>query len=105
MRICRENLPQLFAVALPWGFTAAVCCGNLPQLFAVSICGGYLPWVSFVYVNEPYFYVSEFFFFVSKLFLIESKPSLYESKTFFIYENFIFNSVSFCYCRGVYGPP
>ena len=27
------------------------------------------------------------------------------AKLFFIYENFIFNSVSFCYCRGSYGPP
>ena len=64
-RICRENLPQEFAVA--------ICRENLPQQFAVGICRGYLP---FVFVRKS------FYLYVSKPCLYESKAFLYMSKTF-----------------------
>ena len=98
---------QMFALLIccgnmPWEFAASICRGNFLQLFAVAICGENLPWVCLVYVSKLFFYVSKSFFFVNKPFSIERKPFLYGSKTFFIYEDFFVNSVSFCYCRGSY---
>ena len=90
--ICRGNMP--------WEFAACFCRRNLPQLF----CCRHFPWACFVYVRKPLFCVSKSFFFANKPFLIEREPFLYVSKTFFIYEDCFINSVSFCYCRGSYGP-
>ena len=95
--LCRGYLPQEFA--------AAIGRRNLSKLFVAGICRSYLQWVYFVYVSKPFFCVSKSFFFVRKSFLIEGKPFLYVSKIFFIYENVFIKSVSFCYCRGSYGPP
>ena len=62
-RICRENLPWLFA--------ARIGGRNLPQKFAVAICGGF-----FVFVS------TFFFVYVIKSCLYGRKPFLYVSKTF-----------------------
>ena len=85
-------------------FVTVICYGYLLQELAADTCCSYLPWVCFVYISKPFFCVGKSFFFVSKCFLFETKPFLYVSKTFFIYENVFINSVSFCYCRGSYGP-
>ena len=57
--MCRGNLPQRLAVALPLEFATTICRGNLPQLLAVAICRGYLPWVCFVYINKSFFFVNK----------------------------------------------
>ena len=75
-----------------------ICRGFLPWELSVAICHENLPWVCFVYASKP-------FFCVGISFLFESKPFLYVNKIFFIYKNFFFNSVSFCFCRDSYGPP
>ena len=84
---------------------ACICNGYLPCLFAAAICRGNLPWLFAVGLFKPFFCVNKLFFFANESFLIEIKPFLYVSKSFFIYENFPINSVSYCYCRGSYGPP
>ena len=81
--ICCKNLPWLFATRIYRGY----CRENMPQELVVAICRG-------------------FFAFVSKSFSVYVSTScFYESKPFFICKIFFINSVSFCYCRGSYGPP
>ena len=77
-------------------FAARICRGYLPREFAAGICRGYLP---FVFVSKS------FSVYVSKSCLYESKPFFLCEQNFFICEIFFINSVSFCYCRGSYGPP
>ena len=79
---------------LPQEFVVGICCGNLPQKFAVAICRGF-----FVFVSES------FFVNVSKSCLYGSKPFFICEQIFSICEISFFDSVSFCYCRGNYGPP
>ena len=65
-----------------WHFFAYICNRYLSWVFAVAICGMNL----------------------LQLFPV-GKQTLYVSKTFFIYEDFFINSVSFCYYLGSYEPP
>ena len=112
--ICRRNLSQLFAVGichsyLPWEFAAAIYRGFLPWKFAVAICLENLLWLcavglfcvyrqtSFLCEQIPFFCKQSFFNCKQTFFICE--------QNLFIYENFFINSVSFCYCRGSYGPP
>ena len=68
LRICRGNLPWLFA--------AGICRGFLPREIAVGICSRNLPWVFFVYKSES------FFVYVSKSCLHGGKPFSYVCKNF-----------------------
>ena len=119
-RITHQHLLYYIFENLSWEFAARNCRGYLPREFAVEICRrncrGYLPQEFSVEIspnNFPWLFVVGFFVFVSKSFFVYVRKScLYESKTFFICEQNVFiceiffiNSVSFCYCRGSYGPP
>ena len=79
VEICRENLPWLFA--------AIICRRSLPWLFAVCICNQIL----FCICEQILFIWTQTFFICKQI--------------FFICEIFFINNVSFCYCRGSYGPP
>ena len=98
-----ENLPWLFAAGicrgyLPREFAAGICRGNLPWLFAARICRRNLPWV-FCIRKRILFCICE-----QILFIWKQTVFIYE-QNFLICEIFFINSVSFCYCRGSYGPP
>ena len=86
LRICRENLPWLFA--------AGICRGNLPQEFAVAICRGF-----FIYINQPFFCICE------QILFIWRQTFFIRVQNFLICEIFFINSASSCYCRGSYGSP
>ena len=91
-RIFRGNLPRELAVA--------ICRENLPQEFAVAICRGYLPWLFAVCIcNQILFCICE------QILFIWTQTFFICKQIFFICEIFFINNVSFCYCRGSYGPP
>ena len=101
--ICRRNLPWEFAVEicrgyLPWEFASEICRGNLPQKFAMRICCGYLPWVFCIRKRVLFCTCEQILFMWKQTFFICQQ-------NFLICETFFINSVSFCYCRGSYGPP
>ena len=85
-----ENLPRLFA--------SRICRGNLPQEFAVRICRCYLPWVFYIRKRILFCKCEQIFFIWKQTFFICEQ-------NFLICEIFFINSVSFCYCRGIYGLP
>ena len=75
-----------------------ICRGYLPQEIALGICRGYMSLV-FCIRKQIFFYICEQILFIWKqtFFICE--------QNFLICEIFFINSVSFCYCRGSYGPP
>ena len=83
---------------LLWEFAVGICRRNLPWLFAERTCRGYLPWV-FCIRKPILFCIREQILFIWKqtFFICE--------QNFLICEIFFINGVSFCYCRGSYGPP
>ena len=94
LRICRGNLPWLFA--------AGICRGFLPREIAVGICSRNLPWL---------FAVGFFCIYKRILFCICEQILFTWRQTFFICvqkflicEIFFINSASSCYCRGSYWP-
>ena len=92
VEICRENLPWLFA--------ARTCRGYLPREFAAGVCRGYLPWLFAVCIcNQILFCICE------QILFIWTQTFFICKQIFFICEIFFINNVSFCYCRGSYGPP
>ena len=77
-----------------WEFAVAICRRNLPWEFSARICRGF-----FCIYKRILFCICEQILFIWK-------------QTFFICEQnvliceiFSINSVSFCHCRGSYGPP
>ena len=81
-------------------FAARICRGYLPREFAAAICRGNLPWVFAICIcKKILLFICE-----QTLFIWEQSFFIYE-QNFFICEIFFINSVSFCYCRGSYGPP
>ena len=100
-----EDSPHHLLLYVLENFAMGICRENLPWLFAARICRGYLP-REFAARRGFFIFVSKSFFIcVSKSCLYESKPFFICEKNFFICEIFFINSVSFCYCRGSYGPP
>ena len=128
--ICSSYLRRLFAVGICRGcllreFAAAISRSYLPWVCFVYVTK------PFSYVSKSFFFVSKSFLieskpslYVSKTFIIspviwQKGESVLRSDLRFylrfeirpfailltIYENLFFNSVSFCYCRGSYGPP
>ena len=99
----REFAVRIFRKNLPWLFEAGTCHGNLSQEFAVVICHENLPQdfaVAIFCVDLPFAFVSESsFLYVNKSCYMKGNLFCMWAKLFFI------NSVSFCYCRGSYGPP
>ena len=76
-----------------WLYALPICRGffrlNVSRLFAVAF---------FVYVSKPFFCVSKCFSFVNKPFFNWKQIFFKSDQNFYIYENFLINSVSLCYC-------
>ena len=81
-------------------FAVGICRENLPWLFAVGICHGYLPWVFAVCICKQIV-----FCICGQILFIWKQTFLICEQYFFVCDIFFINSVSFCYCRGSYGPP
>ena len=98
--ICCSYLPRLLAMG--------ICCGFLRREFVANICRSCLPWEFAVDLScvckQTIFLCEQILFLCKQSFLNEYKPSSYENESFIFHENFFFNSVSFYYCRGSYGP-
>ena len=98
-RICRGNLPREFAAGicrgyLPWEFVVGICRKNLPREFAAGVCR-----ICICICKQILFCICEQMLFRWKQTFFICKQN------FFICEIFFINNVSFCYCRGCYGPP
>ena len=90
-----RDLPRKFAVAvcreiLAWLYPARIGRKNLPWEFALAVCGG-----CFVNVSKSFLYAKNLFLWKQIYFCMRAK---------LFYLRFFVNGVSFCCCRGSYGP-
>ena len=97
--LTREALPQrgllhtIFCIAY-----LRICRWNLPWLFAARICRKNLPWGFFIYKKILFCICEQILFMWRQTFFICVQ-------NFLICEIFFISSASSCYCRGSYGPP